>query len=93
MGTHFNQHRLLPQLRIADIPEQDKEPVFREIYCQRFFVSGAQSSFFTVNVPNQVQELVKNRPRGYTDVFQALIDEQLTVGNYEQDARTQIYSS
>jgi hypothetical protein len=62
MGTHFNQHRLLPwkkgarQQRIADISEEDKGPVFKEIYCQRFFVSGAQSSFFTVNVLDQVQE-------------------------------------
>jgi hypothetical protein len=37
MGTHFNQHRLLPrkkgmrQQRIADIPEEDKGPAFKEI--------------------------------------------------------------
>jgi hypothetical protein len=98
MGMHFNQHRLLPrkggrQPRIADIPEEDKGPVFQEIYCQRFFVSGAQSSFFTVNVPDQMQELVKSRPRGHADVFRALIDEQLTAGNHEQEARAQIYNS
>jgi hypothetical protein len=99
MGTHFNQHRLLQrkkgerQQRIADIPEEDKGPVFREIYCQRFFVSGAQSSYFTVNVPDQVQELVKSTPKGHADVFRALIDEQLTAGNEEQDARAQIYNS
>ena len=85
MGTHFNQHRLLPrkkggrQQKIADIPEEDKGPVFREIYCQRFFASGAQSSFFTVNVPDEAQDLVKTRPRGHADVFRALINEQLTV--------------
>jgi hypothetical protein len=42
-------------------------------------VTGAQSSFFTVNVPTQVQELVKARPRWHADnVYQALITEQLT---------------
>jgi hypothetical protein len=81
------------QPRIADIPEEDKGPAFKEIYCQRFFVSGAQSSFFTVNVLDQVQELVKSRPRGHADVFRALIDKQLTAGNHEQDARAQIYNS
>jgi hypothetical protein len=40
-----------------------------------------------------MQELVKSRPRGHTDVFQALIDKQLTAGNYEQEARAQIYNS
>jgi hypothetical protein len=67
--------------------------VFREVYCQRLFVSGAQSFFFTVNDPDQVQELVKNRSRGHADVFRALVNEQLTAGNHEQDARAQIYSS
>ncbi|KAK7177297.1 hypothetical protein PSPO01_16657 [Paraphaeosphaeria sporulosa] len=95
---HFNEHRLLPRKggrpkRIADIPEQDKGPVFREVYCQRFFVQGVQASFFEVNVPEKVQKLVKARLRGHTDVYRALIDEQLTAGNYEQDARAQIYSS
>jgi hypothetical protein len=40
-----------------------------------------------------VQDLVKARPRGHADVFRALIDEQLTAGNNEQDARAQIYNS
>lgn len=99
MGTHFNQHRLLPrkkggrQERIADIPEEDKGPAFQEIYCQRFFVSGPQSSFFTVNVPNQVQELVKSRPQGHADVYRALVDEQLAAGNCKHDVQAQIYNS
>lgn len=58
--------------------------MFTEVYCQRFFVSGPQSSFFTVNVSDQVQELVKSRPRGHADVFRALINEQLAAGNNEQ---------
>jgi hypothetical protein len=40
-----------------------------------------------------MQELVKSRLRGHADVFWALIDEQLTAGNYEQEARAQIYNS
>jgi hypothetical protein len=98
MGKHFNIHRLVPRkpgrpAKIAGIPLEDTGPTFSEVYCQRFFVSGAQSSFFTVNVPNQVQDLVKSRPRGHADVYRALIDEQLTAGNHEQDARAQVYSS
>jgi hypothetical protein len=98
IGRHFNVHRLVPrkpgrQAKIAGTPAADSEPMFSEVYCQRFFVSGAQSCFFTVNVPDQVQELVKNRLRGHADVFRALITEQLTAGNHEQDARAQIYSS
>jgi hypothetical protein len=59
-----------------------------------FFITGVQSSFFTVNVPTHVQELVKARPRWHAkNVYQALITKQLTVGNYEQDARAQIYIS
>lgn len=67
--------------------------MYREVYCQRFFASCHQSSFFTVHVPTQVQELVKSRPRGHADVFRALIEEQLTVGTCEQDARAKIYNS
>jgi hypothetical protein len=57
------------QAKIAGIPAIDSEPMFAEVFCQRFFASGAQSSFFTVNVPDQVQDLVKTRPRGHADVF------------------------
>lgn len=67
--------------------------MFTEVFCQRFFAAGPQSSFFTVNVLDQVQDLVKARLRGHADVFRALIDEQLTAGNKEQDARAQIYNS
>jgi hypothetical protein len=40
-----------------------------------------------------VQELVKTRPREHADLYRALIDEQLTAGNYEEDVRAQVYSS
>jgi hypothetical protein len=55
MRKHFNiWHRLVPPkpgrpAKMVDIPAKDSGPVFREVYCQRFFVTGAQSSFFTVN--------------------------------------------
>jgi hypothetical protein len=39
-----------------------------------------------------VQDLVKTRPRGHANVYQALIDEQLSAGNDEQNARAQVYS-
>jgi hypothetical protein len=98
MGKHFNVHRLVPRkpgrpAKIAGVPATDSEPIFTKVHCQRFFVSGAQSSFFTVNVLDQVQELVKSRPRRHANVFRALIDEQLTAGNEEQDAQAQIYNS
>jgi hypothetical protein len=98
MGTHFNVHRLVPrkpgrQAKTAGVPAIDSEPMFTEFFCQRFFAAGAQSSFFTVNVPDQVQDLVKARLRGHADVFQALINAQLTAGNDEQDAQAQIYNS
>jgi hypothetical protein len=47
-----------------------------------FFITGAQSSFFTVNVPTQVQERLPSLDYGAA-----------YSGNYEQDDRAQIYSS
>jgi len=98
MGKHFNVHRLVPRkpgrpAKIAGVLPTDSEPMFSEVFCQRFFVSGAQSSLFTVNVPDPVQDLVKTRPRGHVDIYRALIDEQLTAGNHEQDIQAQIYNS
>jgi hypothetical protein len=99
LEQHFNQqHRILPRKkgrlgRSITIPEEDQGLVHREIYCQRFFTSGHQSSFFTVNVPDQVQDLVRTRPRGHADVYGTLIDEQLIAGNDEQNAIAQVYSS
>jgi hypothetical protein len=74
MGTHFNLHRLVPRkpgrpAKIAGIPSEDTGPTFSKVYRQRFFVSGTQSSFFTVNVPNKAQDLVKSRLKGYANVF------------------------
>jgi hypothetical protein len=98
MGKHFNIHRLVPrkrggQAKIAGIPTKDNGPMFTKVFCQRFFVTGLQSSFFTVTVLDQAQGLVETTPRGQANVFQALVDEQLAAGTQEQDARAQIYSS
>ncbi|PVH90072.1 hypothetical protein DM02DRAFT_678816 [Periconia macrospinosa] len=96
---HFNQqHRIVPRKkgrpgRAIAIPEEDRGPIYREVYCQRFFTSGHQSSFFAVHVPTPLQGLVKSRSGGHADVYRALVDEQLAAGNDEQDARAQIYSS
>jgi hypothetical protein len=98
MGKHFNTHRLVArkpgrQAKIADIPAEDSGPMFSEVSCQRFFVTGTQSSFFTVTVPDQARDLVEATTRAQANVFQALIDEQLAAGTQEQDARAQIYNS
>jgi hypothetical protein len=62
IDRHFNQHQQLLRKpgqpkKIADIPEEDKGPIFKEVYCQRFFVSGHQSCFFVVYVLSKIQEL------------------------------------
>jgi hypothetical protein len=98
VGAHFNVHRLVlrklgRQAKIACILAIDNEPMFTEVFCQRFFAAGAQNSFFTVNVLDQVQYLVETRPIGHANVFRALIDAQLIAGSNEQDARARIYNS
>jgi hypothetical protein len=66
LERHFNRkHRILPRkkgrpAKLITIPEEDKGPMYREVYCQRFFASCHQSSFFTVHVPTQVQEQYYN---------------------------------
>jgi hypothetical protein len=92
MDTHSNIHRLLLRkkgrpAKVVDIPEEDKRPIFKEIHCQRFFVAGAQSSFFEVNIPSKVHDLVEIRPRGHVDLYRALVDEQLSIGSHEQEVR------
>ena len=57
--------------------------MFKEIYCQRFFVCSAQAKYFEVNVPSALQTLAKSRPKEHTDLYRALIDEQLTAGNHK----------
>ncbi|KAK7177480.1 hypothetical protein PSPO01_16471 [Paraphaeosphaeria sporulosa] len=54
---------------------------------------GGLPKYFEVNVPSEVQTLVKTRPRGHADLYRALIDEQLTAGSHEQEVRAEIYSS
>ncbi|KAF2008314.1 hypothetical protein BU24DRAFT_360180, partial [Aaosphaeria arxii CBS 175.79] len=98
MGKHFNQHRLLPrkpgrQSKIADIPEADKGPMFTDVYCQRFFTSGPQSSFFAVHVPTVVQELKGQPQLRKADLLRAIINEQLDASNGKQQVTAQTYTS
>jgi hypothetical protein len=67
--------------------------MFREIYCQHFFIRGAQANHFEVNVPSMMQAQVKTRARGHTDLYRALINKQLVAGGHEQQVRAEIYSS
>jgi hypothetical protein len=63
MRQHFNRsHRLIPikpgrPAKVRSIAAEDSRPVLHEVYCRHFFFSGAQSLFFIVNVPDQVQKL------------------------------------
>jgi hypothetical protein len=75
---------------------EDEGPMFHEVFCQRFFVSCAQSSFFAVYVPSQAQELVKSRPTQPSrniELLKALIDEQLDLNNLEREVNAKTYSS
>jgi len=99
LQKHFNKHRLLPRKRgrpgkVASMPE-DEGPMFHEVFCQRFFASCAQSSFFAVHVPSQVQELVKSRlaQPSQNKLLKALIDEQLDLNNLEREVNAKTYSS
>jgi hypothetical protein len=48
----------------ADTLEEDKRPMFKEIYCQRFSVCGAQAKYFEVNVPSALQMLAEPDHKG-----------------------------
>jgi hypothetical protein len=58
-----------------------------------YVIYSAQSSFVTVNLPTQAQELAETRLSGHADLYRPLINEQLTAGNHGQNARVQIDSS
>ncbi|KAH7399701.1 hypothetical protein BKA66DRAFT_383213, partial [Pyrenochaeta sp. MPI-SDFR-AT-0127] len=97
MGRHFNQHRLFPrkmgrQNKVADIPEADKGPMFTDVFCQRFFVAGPQSSFFAVHVPTVVQELKAQPKTRKADLLRAIINEQLDITKREQQITAQTYT-
>ncbi|PSN58805.1 hypothetical protein BS50DRAFT_509763, partial [Corynespora cassiicola Philippines] len=99
LQQHFNSHRLLPRKRgrpgkVADIPAEDEGPMFSEVFCQRFFVSGAQSSFFSVHLPSSVEKQATARPeRRNADLLRALVAEQLDVETREREAKEHTYSS
>ena len=53
MRSHANKHRAVPRLpgrqsRGLKIAAANKGPEFHEVYCQHFFITFDQSSFFTI---------------------------------------------
>jgi hypothetical protein len=97
VAKHFNQRRLVPrkprrQPRVADVPEDDKGPMFVESHCQRLFVQGCQSSFFVVHVASGVKKS-RTQPLGQrVNLVRAILDKQLHAGQLEQQAASRIYS-
>jgi hypothetical protein len=57
--------------------------MFKDIYCQRFFVCCPQAKYFAVNVPSKGQTMVKIRLKGNPYLYRALINKQLIVGSYK----------
>ncbi|PVH90230.1 hypothetical protein DM02DRAFT_678738 [Periconia macrospinosa] len=70
--------------------------MFHEVFCQRFFVSCEQSSFFEVRVPSQAKEKVKFDPAHASrnvELLKALVDEQLDLNNLEHGVKGKMYSN
>jgi hypothetical protein len=97
LQKHFNKHhRNVPrkrggQSKIADIPAIEKLPMTQDVFCQRFFVAGAQSSFFAVHVPPQ--ESARETPGQDAAIYQAWVQEQLAEDGLEREVREKMYSS
>jgi hypothetical protein len=67
--------------------------MFTEAYCQRFFIQGCQSSFFTVHVIPEFQNANKKPSGQKNDLLRTILNEQLHVNELEQQVITQTYSS
>jgi hypothetical protein len=97
LQKYFNKyHRSVPrkrgrQSKIADIPAVEKLPLTQDVFCQRFFVAGAQSSFFAVYVPPQ--ETARETLGQDAALYQALVDAQLAADSLEREVREKLYSS
>lgn len=96
MQRHFNIHRAIPrrrgsQKKIPNAPAEDDGPMFQKVYCQRFFVSGPQSSYFTVSVPTEIEIREKSGPLDKADIVRALFDEELERSGYEQQRSAPAY--
>jgi len=97
LQKHFNKHhRSVPrkrgrQSKIADIPAMEKLPMTQDVFCQRFFVAGAQSSFFAVYVPPQ--KSAREIPGQDAAICQAWVQEQLAKDSLEREVREKRYSS
>jgi hypothetical protein len=60
MSRHFQNHRIVRTTRGArHVPLQhlyeNGSPIFTHVYCQRFFATGAQSSYFEVTPGNIIR--------------------------------------
>lgn len=65
--------------------------MFQKVYYQRFFVSGPQSSYFTVSVPTEIEIREKSGPLDKADIVRALFDEELERSGYEQQRSAPAY--
>lgn len=97
MQRHFNIHRVVPRKpgapkkKIAKTPGEDDGPMFQKVYCQRFFASRHQSSYFTVSVSAESKERKRSAPVEEADVVQGLLDEELERSGYEQWRSARVY--
>lgn len=95
---HFNVHRTIPRKkgrpsRAANVWEADKEPIFKEVYCQRFFGAGHNSSYFPVNALFGVQEPQTKRLMPKPDRIRAILNDQFHASQTEQQIRAQSYNT
>jgi hypothetical protein len=63
----------------------------QDVFCQRFFVAGAQSSFFALHVPPQ--ESARETPGQDAAIYQAWVQGQLAEDGLEREVREKVYSS
>ncbi|KAF2993360.1 hypothetical protein E8E13_001896 [Curvularia kusanoi] len=102
-GNRYNEkaqamHRLIPrksgrQSNVADVPENDKGPMFIESHCQRFFVKGYQSSYFVVHVASDVQKWRTQPSAQPANLVRAILAKQLHACQLEQQAADRIFGN
>jgi hypothetical protein len=65
--------------------------MLQDVFYQRFFFAGAQSSFFAVHVPPE--KSARETLGQDAAIYQALVEEQLAVHCLEREVREKMYSS
>lgn len=96
MQKHFNVHRTIPrrpgaQKKVSSASAEDDGPMFRQVYCQRFFATGPQSSYFTVSVSTEIEKQRQSKSLVKADIVQALLVEELERSGYEQQRAAPTY--